>query len=200
MRQQLVAYRHIHEESNVAAVLTVVLAEFGLAEFDPERRGQELVLHGLLQRGRFLEGRGHLLASALRYLFDRGLAYQILHDAARTAALRERLIAERTEFEFQLLADIGNPQSRPFSPERDVPESGAAILVESKHGAGRLPLHLLLLRRVEELFHVMNSDTGENHVCTLEQVSIHLNTPIRFGAGAFAGGMYSYTGLAIRLN
>jgi hypothetical protein len=200
MRQQLVAYRHIHEESNVAAVLTVVLAEFGLAPFDPESRGQELVLHGLLQRGRFLEGRGHLVARALRYLFDRGLAYQVLHDATRTAALRERLIAERPEFDFQLLADIGNPQSRPFSPQLDVPESGAAILVESKHAAGRLPLHLLLVRRVDGLFQVMNSDTGENHVCTLEQISIHLSTPVGFGAGAFAGGLYSFTGLAIRLN
>ncbi len=67
------------------------LAEFGLANFDVEARGQELGLHGTLQRGRFLEGRGLLIANAMRHFSNHGVIWQILHDQNRTAALQQRL-------------------------------------------------------------------------------------------------------------
>ena len=193
------ACRHFHEESNTAAVVTVALAELGLTEFDPDFRGQELVLHGLLQRGRFLEGRGLLLANALRYLSDCGVACQILHDASRTAALRDHLTTGHPGFDFRLLTDLGSPPSRPLLIEQDLVGGVPVILVESRHARGALPLHLLLVRGEGEQFHIMNSDTGENHICSSGQLARHLNSPVSFGAGAFAGRLYLFTGIAIRL-
>jgi len=177
----------------------VVLAEFGLAAFDLERRGQELMLHGALQRGRFLEDRGLTLANALRHLTDQGVATQVLHDASRTAALRQQLAGQRPEFDFQLLNDLGSPQALPLRIERDLAEGRSLILVESRAAAGRLPLHFLLLRREEDQIQIMNSETGDNHLCSIEQVTRHVNCPVTFGANAFAGRLYLYTGLAVSL-
>jgi hypothetical protein len=199
MPRELFAYRHFHEESNTAAVVTVALAEVGLTALDPNARCEELGLHSLLQRGSFREGRGILLASAIRHMRERGLPCQIFHDSVRTAALREHLIAQRPDFDFQLLADLWNPPLRMVRMESDLSEGAAMVLVAVKHALGRLPLHLLLLRRNGDLFSVMNSDTGQNHVCTSEQLSNHMQTPVRFGAVAFAGGLYAYSGISIRL-
>ncbi len=177
----------------------IALAEFGLANFDAEARGQELMLHGALQRGRFLEGRGLVIANAMRHFSNRGVTWQILHDQNRTAALQQRLIRERPESDFQLLNDLGPPQPFPLRIERDLAEGKALILIESRPALGRLPLHLLLLRRHEDQIHIMNSDTGENHSCSVEQLERHLNCPVSFGANAFAGRLYLFSGLAISL-
>jgi hypothetical protein len=195
----LTAYRHFHEESNLAAVAVVALAEFGVAEFDPEARGQELMLHGTLQRGRFLEGRGLPIANAMRHFSKHGVIWQILHDQNRTAALQQRLIRERPDFDFQLLNDLASPQPFPLRVERDLAEGQALILVEARPALGRLPLHMLLLRRHEDQIQIMNSDTGENHPCSVEQLERHLNCPVSFGANAFAGRLYLFSGLAISL-
>ena len=196
----LLACPHFHEQSNTATVVLVALAEWGLAPLHPDRPGPELVLHGLLQRGPYREGGGQLPAAAVRHMASHGVRCQWLHDTARTAALRERICGERPEFVFTLTDDLGGPPHRPAALDQDLGEDNAIILVEARHGTGRLPLHLLLLRRDADGFQVMNSDTGLNHACTAEQVAAHLNTPVGFGAGAFAGGMYLYTGLAIRLS
>src|SRR5579864_4908622 len=82
------AYRQFHEQTNTAAAVLVVLAEFGMAEFSARKRGQELTLHGLLQRGTFDAARGILLRNALRSFSDAGLQYAVMHDPARTAALQ----------------------------------------------------------------------------------------------------------------
>jgi hypothetical protein len=198
--RNLIAYRHTHEQTNVAVVVLTALAELGIQPFDPEKRGQELVLHGLIQRGVYVEGRGLLLLNALRYLFDRGVHWQVLLDAKRTAALQERVRQTNPAFEFQLVTDLGAPVARPLSIEADLDAQSLVLLVEARHALGRLPLHVLLARRDGAEFAVMNSETGENHRCSAGQLSDHLNTPVHFGAVAFAGRHYLYTGVAIRLN
>ena len=197
---RFLAYRHCHEETNTAAVVTVALAELGLIEFDPELRRQELTLHGLLQRGHFQQGRGLLIANALQHLRDHGMRPQILHEAPRTAALRGRLISEEPGFDFQLLTDLGSPPPQPLLIERDFREGVSTVLLESRAARARLPLHLLLVRRDRDRLLIMNSETGENHVCSDAQLAGHLSTPVSFGAVAFAGSLYLYTGIAIRLD
>jgi hypothetical protein len=193
------AYRHFHEQSNLATVFTVLLAEAGCKEFDPEVRGQELALHGLLQQGPFIEGRGVTLANGLRYLRNADFRGEILHDPQRTGALGERLRGERPGFELELLKDLDSPPPQPLLVERDFAAHQSLILVEARAGLGRLPLHLLLVRPWEDRWQIMNSDTGRNHDCSLEQLTRHLSCPVKFGATAFAGGLYVYTGLAIKV-
>src|SRR5690242_18971157 len=81
------AYRQFHDQTNVAAVTSVLMAEFGLGELDTSRPRQELTLHGLLQRGVYQEGSGMLLRRALRHIGVSGLKWTLVHDRARTAAL-----------------------------------------------------------------------------------------------------------------
>src|SRR5579862_5134470 len=96
------AYRQMHEQTNVAAAAMVVLAEFGLGQLDVEKRGQELTLNGLIQRGRFDESRGQVLGEALRLLSNRGLRWSVLHDAARTAAVAGMMRQWVPDFEMRL--------------------------------------------------------------------------------------------------
>src|SRR5579864_2352340 len=100
------AYRQFHEETNTAAATLVVLAEFGMLDLSPEKRGQELTLHGLLQRGRFDAARGDGLRHALHAFADAGLQYAVMHDPARTAALQGHFRRWLPEFEFRLFADL----------------------------------------------------------------------------------------------
>ena len=196
----LLTYRHFHEESNVAAVVSVALAECGLASFDTELRRQELELHGILQAGAFREGRGLLLSNALRYLRNGGMSCQTLHDGNRTTALSKRLTAERPGFQFQLLADLNSPPAQPLIVDCHLAPGKSVALVEARAGVGRLPLHVLLARVDQDQVQVMNSDTGQNHACSLEQFKRHLASPVHFGATAFAGPLYLYTGLAFSLS
>ena len=194
------SYRQFHDETNIATVVMVTLAELGVQTFDPSLRGQELVIHGLLQHGRFLEGRGTTLARAVKFLFDRNIQSQILLDAGRTAALKQRLLTADPNFDFALVSDLGSPTSRGLSIESDVRTGNCVMLVESRHAVARLPLHVLLLRSDGDRYVVMNSATGENHMYSHELLSVHLGTPVSFGAQSFAGLQYLYTGIAIRLN
>ena len=59
------AYRQFHDQTNIAATISVLLAEFGLLPLDITKPRQELTLHGLLQRGIYREDRG-LLSYAMR--------------------------------------------------------------------------------------------------------------------------------------
>ena len=107
--------------------------------------------------GAFLEGRGLLLARAIRHLADRGVVTQILHDTSRTAALEQRLITERAEFDFQLLNDLGRPQPFPLRIERDLTNGKALILIEARPARGRLPLHFLLLRLRDDQIQIIGA-------------------------------------------
>jgi hypothetical protein len=193
------SYRQLHDQCNTAATLLVALAELGMERIDPGRRGQELTIHGLIQRGPFLEGRGFLLAQALRYLSSRRIPYQVFHNAQRTAALHARLQPEPGAEPLPLVADLGSPAHRLFSPGFDLPEGALALLVETRPAAARLPLFLLLARRHENGFLVSNAETGENVFCTCQQLQDHLEAPLHFGALSFAARLYLHTGIVIRL-
>jgi hypothetical protein len=198
--RRLVAYRQTHDQTNAAVVLIASLAEFGLATFDADKRGQELVVHGLIQRGAYVEDRGTLIANALRYAFDREVPWQTIHDVKRTAQVQEHLRKAEPGYELRFPADLGPAAVRPVSIEADFSEGSLVWLIEARHAFGKLPLHVLLARRDGAEIVVMNSGTGHNYRCTTAQLSDHLNTPPQFGAVAFAGGQYMHTGVAILLN
>lgn len=195
----MLSYRQIHDHSNTAATLLVALAELGMEQLDPVRRGQELTLHGLIQRGPFLEGRGFLLSQALGYLASRRVPYQVFHNAQRTFALHSRLQAEPSGEPLPLAVDLGLPAHRLFSPDFDLPGGALALLVEARPAAGRLPLFLLLVRRHENGFLVSNAETGENTFCTCQELHNHLEAPLHFGAMSFAARLYLHTGIVIRI-
>ncbi|MCL5735073.1 MAG: hypothetical protein M1274_05700 [Actinobacteria bacterium] len=196
----MTGYRHLHDQSNVAAAVLVALAEFGIESIDPSKRGQELTLHGLIQRGPYVEGRALLLAHALKYLFDRGVSWQIFHDSQRTTALRQRLEEAVPGFEFRLHEDLGSPATRAFSVASDLPNGALALFLEARPGFGRLPLHLLLAKRHEAGFLIMDSSNGQCFSYSRDELSVHLTAPVHFGPLNFASGMYLHTGIAIRLD
>src|SRR6185369_2736451 len=101
-----IAYRQFHDQTNTAVATAVLLAEFGLADFDISRPQQELTLHGLIQRGLYEEGRGMLLRNALRHLSVAGLKWTLIHDAARTAAIQSRVRTVLPDFEFRFVNDL----------------------------------------------------------------------------------------------
>ena len=194
-----VAYRQFHDQSNTAAVASVVLAEFGLAHLDISKRGQELQLHGLLQRGAYEEGRGWLLRNALRHVFDAGLPATLLHDTARTAAVQGRLTAADSEFMLRFLEDLGMQGGRTLSIEKDFTNGARVLLVDAQHATRGLPIHILLVRREGESFYVMNTATGQDHKYDVAQLAAHLASPVGAGAIGFAGRQYLYTGIAVRM-
>jgi hypothetical protein len=198
--RKLVAYRHAHEQTNTAVVLMAALSEFGLVSFDPDKPREELVLHGLIQRGLYLEDRGVLLRNALRYLFDHGVQPEVLQDTKRTAALQEYVRKAKPDYDLQFTADLGRCSARGLSPADDFRAETLVLLIEARHAIGRLPLHILLARAEGGSFVVMNSETGENYSYSGQQLCNHLNAPPGFGAMSFAGRQYLYTGVAARLN
>jgi hypothetical protein len=153
----LVAYRHTHDQTNTAVVLMAALAEFGVTTFDQDKPRQELVLHGLIQRGPYQEDRGQTLANGLRYLFDRGVHRQVLCDPKRAAALQERVQRGNPEFVLRCLDDLGPAASRPLSIEADFTQESRVLLVESRPSLAGLPVHILLARRDAGEIVVMNS-------------------------------------------
>lgn len=195
----MLSYRQFHDQSNTAATLLLALAELGMERIDPARPGQELTIHGLIQRGPFLEGRGLLLAQALRYLSSRRVPYQVFHNAQRTLALHSRLESEPSGAPLPLVTDLGSPPHRLFSPDFDLSEGALALLVETRPAAARLPLFLLLARRHGNGFLVSSAETGENAFCTCQELHNHLEAPLHFGAMSFAARLYLHTGIVIRL-
>jgi hypothetical protein len=194
-----IAYRQFHDQTNVAVATLVVLAEFGLIEFDTSRPRQELTLHGLLQRGLYEEDRGKVLRNALRYLSVAGLNCNVLHDVARTGAVETRIKRAAPDFSFRFFRDLKAPGEA--APHLDAAFSGDArlLLVESRPALHTVPVHVLLARRDGDLCYVMNSHTGRDHVYGLGQVATHLTSPVAMGAVSFAGLLYLYTGIAVRI-
>ena len=195
-----IAYQHFHQQTNAATLARALLAEFGLDEFDTGRRGEELVLHGLLQRGPYEEHRGLLLRATLRHLFDAGLSSEILHDGRRTAQLQQRITAVSPDFNHRLVDDLGIRGSRPLALDHDFRDDARVILVEARHSTAGLPLHLLLARREDQSYFVMNTDSGQEHAYDVGQMGMHLNSPVGSGAVNFAGRQYLYTGIAVKIS
>ena len=193
------AYRQFHDQSNTAAAALAILAEFGLVPLNSDKRGQELQLHGLLQRGPYEESRGWLLLNALRHLGDAGLSSTILHDPKRTAALQVRLTSADPEFKFQFDEDLGVHGQRALALEKDAANDARVLLVEARHATRTLPIHILLTRREGESYYVMNTATGQDHNYSPAQIAAHLASPVQAGAIGFAGRQYLYTGIAIRI-
>jgi hypothetical protein len=192
------AYREFHEQTNTAATVLVLMAEFGLEQPNLDQPRQELLLHGLIQRGAYQEGRGLLLGNALGRLSDAGLLWTVLHDPARTAALENRVRSWVPDYHFELLQDLG-AAAQPWGTLDSVFRDNARVLlIESRHSIRGLRAHLLLARRARRL-HVMNSFTGRNHAYDAGAFAAHLASPVSAGAVAFAGSQYLYTGLAVRV-
>ena len=198
---ELLAYRQMHDETNVAAATLVALSEFERTPVPTNTRGQELEIHGLIQRGRFLEDRGLLLARALRYMAARGVRCELRHDPGRTARLRERLHAEGCTQDLVFLEDLGRPGFQPLVLEHDLLAGSSLLLLEARAAFRRLPLHVLLVRPSPDghALQIMNSLDGLNYSLSRDEVASHLNCPIHFGASYLAGGLYLFTGVAVRL-
>src|SRR5579872_6436403 len=103
------SYRQFHDQTNIAVATAVVLAEFGLFGLDASRPRQELTLHGIIQRGLYAEDRGMLLRNALRQLSVAGLNWILMHDAARTAAIQNRVRGASPDYAFQFFRDLKSP-------------------------------------------------------------------------------------------
>jgi len=193
------AYRQFHDQTNVAAAVSVVMAEFGVFPLDTSKPRQELTLHGLFQRGLYAEDRGLLLRNALRHLAVAGLHWTLVHDAPRTAALENRVKSVRPDFRFQLFQDLKSPAESGLHLESALSDDARLLLVEARPSLRGLPLHVLVVRRDAGLCYVMNSQTGDDHACELGNVAAHLASPVSMGPVSFAGLQYLYTGIAVRV-
>ena len=194
-----IAYRQFHDQTNIAVATAVLLAEFGLADFDISRPQQELTLHGLIQRGLYEEGRGMLLRNALRYLAVAGLKWTLIHDAARTAAIQSRVRTAMPDFEFRFVSDLKSPAEAGLHLDTALSGSGRLLLVEARHSMRDVPVHVLLVRREGDVCYVMNSHTGQDYAYELGHVAAHVTAPVSMGPVSFAGLQYLYTGVAVRI-
>jgi hypothetical protein len=192
-------YRHVHDQTNVAVTTTVLLAEFGLVQLDTSKPRQELTLHGLLQRGLYREERGLLLRNALRHLSVAGLKYSVLHDAARTAAIENRIRRETPEFEFQFFRDLATQGETGLHLDSVFSDDARLLIVDVRHSTRGMPIHVLLARREGPTCYVMNSHTGQDHAYQPVHLAAHLASPVGAGAVSFAGLQYLYTGIAVRV-
>jgi hypothetical protein len=194
-----VAYRQFHDQTNIAAATTVLLAEFGLAELDTSRPRQELTLNGLLQRGVFEEDRGLLLRNALKHLAVAGLHWTLLHDAVRTSLIEARVRSYVPDFRLRFVSDLNSPADAGLHLESALAGGARLLLVEARHSLRGLPMHVLLIRREGDLYYAMNSHTGQDYAYELQQLSAHIATPVSAGAVSFSGSQYLYTGIAVRI-
>jgi hypothetical protein len=194
------AYRQFHDQSAVAAVTTVILAEFGLLEFDPAKRGQELVTHGLIQQGVYRGERGEMLNRAALHMVRLGLAVARRHNAKRTPAILERIRIFQPEGEYHLARDLGAEASPPLNLQTDLAGEARLILIQAQMWNARLALHPLLLRAHEGRLFLMNPLTGRDEEIAHEDLSMHAASPVQAGPRQFAGGIYLDTGLALRVH
>jgi len=192
------AYRQFHDQSAVAVATLVAMAEFGLLEFDPAKRGQELVIHGLIQEGVYRGERGACLSRAWLHMLRSGLSVAARQDGKRAIAIQERLRVFEPEAEYHLVRDLGVEASPPVNLSEDLAGGARLILVQLQMWNARLAMHPLLLRADEGLF-VMNPFTGRDEEVTRQHLSLNIASPVRAGPRQFAGGMYLDTGIALRV-
>jgi hypothetical protein len=158
-----------------------------------------LTLHGSIQQGLYLEDRGLLLRNALRRLSDAGLKWALLEDSSRTASVQAYIRRWVPEFQFRFGADLGSACQPWPHPDVLFEEDARLVLVDARHSARGLPVHLLLVRREGDRCFVMNSQMGRDHPCSIELLGAHLASPVSAGAVGFAGLQYLFTGLGIRV-
>ena len=193
------AYRQFHDQTSVATAVTVVLAEFGLRSFDAAVRGQELVLHGLVQRGKYEADSGVSLRYALKHLVDAGLRVELRHDTSRTGALERMLAAMDPGFRLRLPSDLDSRLHRPLDPGADFEDEARILMVEARSVTRTLTLHVLLARCEAGYWYVMNPENGADHRYERRQFTDHLVSPVTSGMQSMAGGQYLYTGVAARI-
>jgi hypothetical protein len=193
------AYRQFHDQSAMAAVTLTVLAEFGLAAFDPSKRGQELVIHGLIQQGVYRGERATVANQARTYFVRSGLSVTARHDAKRSAAILERLRYFEPEIDYHFPRDLEAESSPPLNPREDLAGAARLILIQARAWNSRLDLHPLLLRAEEGRLFVMNPFTGLDVEMAPQDLSTHFKAPVQAGPQQFAGGIYLDMGLALRV-
>jgi len=192
------AYRQFHHQSNLATAVTVALAELGVERLDVDRRGEELVLHGLLQWGRYRQESGSPLRAALPQITRKGIAVSVRSDAKRTAEFRRLIDAANPDRPYCLPEEIGSPAAA-FDPASDFAEDARLLLIESKGRVPDLALHYLLALGEGDEFYVMDSLDGVDHPYSAASLARHFATPVVAGPFAFASGLYLFTGLVVRL-
>jgi len=193
------AYRQFHEQSAVATATLVTLAEFGLLAFDPEKRGQELVIHGLIQQGLYRGDRGDCLRGAWLHMARLGLAVSARQDTARALAIRDRLRMFEAQAEYHLVRDLGVEASPRLNLREDLADGARLMLIQAQIWNARLAVHPVLLRTDEGRLFMMNPFSGRDDEVTQQHISMHIASPVQAGPQQFAGGMYLDTGLALRV-
>ncbi len=193
------AYRQFHEQSAVATATLVTMAEFGLPAFDPDKRGQELVIHGLIQQGLYRGDRGDCLRGAWLHMVRLGLSVSARQGAPRALAIQDRLRLFEPHAEYQLVRDLGVEASPRLNLREDLADGARLILIQVQMWNGRLAVHPVLLRAEEERLFLMNPFSGRDEEVTQQHISMHIASPVHAGPRQFAGGMYLDTGLALRV-
>ncbi len=193
------AYRQFHDQSAVAVTTLVAMAEFGLIEFDAAKRGQELVIHGLIQQGVYRGERGVCLSRAWSHMQRSGLAVAARQDARRAGAIGAWLRAFEPEAEYHLVRDLGVEASQPLNLREDLADGARLILLQAQMWKARLAVHPLLLRADKGRLFLMNPFTGRDEEVTQQHLSVHIASPVHAGPRQFAGGIYLDTGVALRV-
>jgi hypothetical protein len=193
------AYRQFHEQSAVATAALVTMAEFGLLAFDHEKRGQELVIHGLIQQGLYRGDRGDCLRGAWLHMVRLGLSVSARQDTPRSLAIQGRLRSFDAQAEYHLVRDLGVEASPRLNLRDDLAGGARLMLIQAQMWNGRLALHPVLLRADEEKLFMMNPFSGRDDEVTQQQISMHIASPVQAGPRQFAGGRYLDTGLALRV-
>jgi len=193
------AYRQFHEQSAVATATLVTLAEFGVLAFDAEKRGQELVIHGLIQQGLYRGDRGDCLRGAWLHMVRLGLAVSARQDSARALAIQDRLRLFEAQAEYHVVGDLGVEASPRLNLRDDLKDEARVILIQAQMWNGRLSVHPVLLRADEGRLFMMNPFSGRDDEVTQQHISMHVASPVHAGPRQFADGMYLDTGLALRV-
>jgi hypothetical protein len=193
------AYRQFHDQSAMAVVTLVTMAEFGLIEFDSAKRGQELVIHGLIQQGVYRADRGTCMSRAWAHMARSGLSVAARQDSKRSVAIQQRLRVFEPQAEYHLARDLGAEASPRLNLPEDLAGGARVILLQAQMWNARLAVHPLLVRADEGRLFVMNPFTGRDEEVTHQHLSVHIASPVHAGPRQFAGGIYLDTGLALRL-
>jgi hypothetical protein len=175
------------------------MAEFGLLEFDGDKRGQELLLHGLIQQGTYRGERGACLRQARLHMIRMGLSVGARQDTQRAAAIRKQLRVFEPQAEYHVVRDLGVEASPRLNLPEDLAGGARLLLIQAQVWNARLAVHPLLLRADGGRLFVMNPFNGRDEEVTQRHLSVHIASPVAAGARQFAGGIYLDLGLALRV-
>ncbi len=193
------ACRQFHEQSAVATATLVTLAEFSLLKFDPEKRGEELTIHGLIQQGLYRGDRGDCLRAAWLHMVRLGLAVSARQDTSRGVAIQDRLRVFEAQAEYHLVRDLGVEASPRLNLRDDLADGARLMMIQAQMWNARLAVHPVLLRADEGRLFLMNPFNGRDDEVTPQYISMHIASSVHAGPRQFAGGIYLDTGLALRV-